>query len=135
MMAFFLFYWARAIGWGEKEGVVYFLLRVLLRGGLFRLVRTRGFGFSSFGCSNVGVVSSNFSSSRGSGGGVVSIVHPIHMVITSAARTSRRIGSAIAQSLKVSAYSMLSGRIGAKKANRYTMVTRSAIMKIPAPKT
>ena len=55
------------------------------------------------------------SGSKGAGGGVVSMVHPIHAAITSTRRTNSRTGMPTAQSCQ---YAGMAPTIGAKYATK-----------------
>jgi hypothetical protein len=71
------------------------------------------------------------SGSSGAGGGVVSIVQPIHPEITSTRSTNRRTGMPIAHCCQP----VLSrpGMNGEKNAARYTIATMIDMMKIAKP--
>jgi hypothetical protein len=67
--------------------------------------------------------------SRGAGGGVVSIVHPIQLAITKTSTTNNRTGNPMAHSLQTAG----SPKSGAKNAITYTMSTMIEIRNIAKP--
>lgn len=77
------------------------------------------------------------SGSRGAGGGVVSMVHPIHPEITRTSRTNSRTGMPTASSCHPvdvdGLYILRPGIQGEKNAVRYTIATIMDMMKIVKP--
>lgn len=77
------------------------------------------------------------SGSSGAGGGVVSIVQPIHPEITRTSRTNTRTGMPTASSCHPvgvdGLYILRPGIQGAKKAVRYTIATIMDMMKMTKP--
>lgn len=71
-----------------------------------------------------------FSGSRGAGGGVVSIVHPIHPEMTRTRRTKSNTGIPMAQSCQVLSKP---GMYGEKNAATYTIATMRERRKITKP--
>jgi len=95
------------------------------------------FAVAGAGSFSASVDSGIGSGSRGAGGGVVSIVQPIHPEITRTNRTNSRTGIPTASSCHPvgveGLYTLRPGIQGEKNAVRYTIATMMDMMKIVKP--